>query len=79
MEQLKDRLTSLSEEYELANDSRIKSLEQIDALRRHVSALQQERDAATRNMTKQVRAVFSWQLTGEKLSSWQQVSGNCAS
>ena len=52
--QLKERLTSLTQEYEVSSDSRVRGLEQIDMLKRQVSALQLERDATSRDKTKQV-------------------------
>ena len=54
IEQLKDRLTSLNQEYELANEARVSGLEKVDELKRKSSKLEQERDAANRTMTKEV-------------------------
>lgn len=54
IEQLKDRYTQLSTAFDSANEDRVKLVEQVDELKRKAQKLQQERDAAHRNMNKDV-------------------------
>ena len=53
---MKERMTSLKQEVDLRSDSNVQHLETIDQLKRKMSRLQQERDAASRDKTKEVKA-----------------------
>lgn len=54
IEQLKDRYTQLSTAFDSANEDRVKLVEQVDELKRKGQKMQQERDSAHRNLTKDV-------------------------
>ena len=55
LEQLKDRMDAVVEEFETINEDRVKGLEEIDTLKRKLQTAQQEKDSAQRSFTKQVR------------------------
>ena len=54
LEQLKDRMEAVSDEFETINEDRVKFLEEIDGLKRQLQTASQEKDASQRNYTKQV-------------------------
>ena len=54
LEQLKDRMDAVVEEFETINEDRVKGLEEIDTLKRKLQTAQQEKDSAQRSFTKQV-------------------------
>ena len=56
LEQSKDRVTSLKQECDLRADESVKHLQAVDDLKRKISRLQQERDAAARDKTKEARS-----------------------
>lgn len=54
LEQFKDRVTSLKQECDVRGDESVRHVQTIDELKRKMSRLQQERDAASRDKTKEV-------------------------
>ncbi len=54
VEQLKDRLALMNQEFDTANEDRVKLTEKSDELKKKIQHLVQEKDAAQRNRLKEV-------------------------
>ena len=58
LEQVKDRLTHMNQEYEVANEDRVRAMEKMDELKRKLHKEEIERGTAVRNLNKEVGVII---------------------
>ena len=62
IQSLRDRISSLGQEFELANEDRIKLTEKLDEMKKSLGKLQKERDQAHRKLNKEVKKILEFYM-----------------